>query len=221
MENFKIIIIIIIYCKGSCATLGVVICCLGFSRTPWPVRVSLSRLFTTLCSLCISSCQTSSHDTHTAGSSAVYLPTTGFCHSYSCDDFPHKHLIPLLTPGSVLLKCFSSNAALIQSRTLQTVLEHAVRDSLPSRWAREGPGPWGWTLYLKLNDWTEIQHAEASYLTVLFIKLAGAVPGHRLEICLHGTNLSFFMHLFILFFYSPCVCIWHLLGCPLMILWNS
>lgn len=59
---------------------------------------------------------------------------------------------------------------------LQAGLVHTVRSSLPSRWARERPGPQGHTLYLKLNDWAAIRPAKAFHLTMLFIKLASDIP---------------------------------------------
>lgn len=67
---------------------------------------------------------------------------------------PPKHLSPC---SRVLL----SIVTLIQSGHLflQAELEFTVRSSLPSRWARERQGPWGQTLYLKLNDWAEIHQA--------------------------------------------------------------
>lgn len=67
---------------------------------------------------------------------------------------PPKHLSPC---SRVLL----SIVTLIRSGHLflQAELEFTVRSSLPSRWARERQGPWGQTLYLKLNDWAEIHQA--------------------------------------------------------------
>lgn len=85
--------------------------------------------------------------------------------------------IPYLLPNPFCKGLFSI-ASLIHSIDLflQAGLEQTVRSSLPSRWARERPGPRGWTLYLKLNDSAEIHQAKAFHLKMHFIKLAQNIP---------------------------------------------
>lgn len=114
-----------------------------------------------------------------------------------------------------------SSATLIQSRGLflQAGLEHTVRSSLPSRWARERLGPQGQTLYLKLNDWAEIHQAKAVHLTMLFTKLARDIPtqigGFFFSLAQHLCVLCCF-YLFLFVCLSAALSVWHLLNNPLV-----
>lgn len=109
------------------------------------------------------------HSAHHNAPSGRYIPST---------IIPVHRSDPAKKLPSPCGEVLFSVATLIQSRSLflQARLEHTVRSSLPSRWARERPGPRGQTLYLKLNDWAEIHQAKAVHLTILFTKLASDIP---------------------------------------------
>lgn len=85
-----------------------------------------------------------------------------------------------------------SIATLFRSLLLQAGLEHTLRSILPSRWARNRPGPRGPALYLKLNERAELQRAKSVHLTMLFTKLASDTAGTDCRFVSLAQHLYFF-----------------------------
>lgn len=85
-----------------------------------------------------------------------------------------------------------SPAPQFRSLLLQAGLEHTPRSILPSRWARNRPGPQGQTLYLKLNERAELHWAKSVHLTMLFTKLASDTAGTECGFVCLAQHLYFF-----------------------------